>query len=97
MPHVPGADAQTRWRGRRSWASRRRAGQGQGHGQLTFFSSSSTFQSKGLVQTLLHVWTAASSGCAGTSSSSKLTKMALWGRRALLRPIRFSPEMGGLL
>lgn len=64
---------------------------------LTLRSSSSTLRSVGLVEILLHVWTAASSGCVGTSSSSKLTKMALWGRRALLRPMRFSPETGGLL
>lgn len=64
---------------------------------LTFLSSFSTFWSRGLVQTFFHVCTAASRGCAGTPSSSKLTKMALWGRRALLRPITFSPEIGGLL
>lgn len=66
-------------------------------GALTFLSSSSTFRSMGLVQILLQVWTAASIGCSGTSSPSKFTKMALWRRRALLKPMRFSPGAGGLL
>lgn len=51
-----------------------RCGRGAG---LTCLSSSSTLWSTGLVHTFLQVWAAASSGCSGASSPSKLTKMAL--------------------
>lgn len=56
-----------------------------------------THLSTGLVHTFFQFCTAASWGLVGISSPSKFIKMALCGRWALLRPIRFSPQNWELL